>query len=55
VLKPGGILVSTLGEPPREKATQHGVRGVGYTTLPNAAQLAEIGSPAGDHGDLSPR
>jgi NADPH:quinone reductase-like Zn-dependent oxidoreductase len=44
VLRKGGILVSTLGQPdPREAATR-GVRATGYTTEPNAAQLAEIGS-----------
>jgi NADPH:quinone reductase-like Zn-dependent oxidoreductase len=43
VLKPGGILVSALGEPSREKAIQKGVRGVGFRAQPNAAQLTEIG------------
>lgn len=43
VLKPGGVLVSTLGEPPREKATQHNVHGVGYVARPDAGELAEIG------------
>jgi len=42
VLKPGGILVSTLGEPSQEAARKHGVRGVGYMAQANAAQLAEI-------------
>jgi NADPH:quinone reductase-like Zn-dependent oxidoreductase len=43
VLKRGGILVSALGEPSREKALQHGAHGVGYRAQPNAGQLAEIG------------
>ena len=43
VLKPGGIIVSTLGQPSQEKAAQHKVRAAGYMALPNAAQLAEIG------------
>jgi NADPH:quinone reductase-like Zn-dependent oxidoreductase len=43
VLKPGGILVSTLGQPPQDKAAQYKVRAAGYMAQPNAAQLAEIG------------
>lgn len=43
VLKPGGILVSTLGQPPKDKAAQHKVRAAGYMAQPNAAELAEIG------------
>jgi|SRR5690348_13715428 len=43
VLKPGGILVSTLGQPSAEKAATRKVRAVGYMAQPNAAQLAEIG------------
>lgn len=43
VLKKGGVLVSTLGEPPQDKARQHGVRGVGYLAQPDADQLAQIG------------
>lgn len=43
VLKPGGILVSTLGAPPREKAEKHCVRAAGYMAHPDAAQLAAIG------------
>ena len=42
LLKHGGTLVSTLGQPPREMAEQHNVRGVGYMAQPNADQLAEI-------------
>jgi len=43
VLKPGGILVSTLGQPSSQKAAQHKVRAIGYRAQPNAAELAEIG------------
>jgi NADPH:quinone reductase-like Zn-dependent oxidoreductase len=43
VLKPGGILVSTLGQPPAEKAAQHNARAAGYRAQPNPAQLGEIG------------
>lgn len=43
VLKPGGILVSTLGQPPQDKAAQHKVRAAGYMAQPNADELAEIG------------
>jgi NADPH:quinone reductase-like Zn-dependent oxidoreductase len=43
VVKPGGIIVSTLGQPSQEKAVGHKVRAAGYMALPNAAQLAEIG------------
>jgi NADPH:quinone reductase-like Zn-dependent oxidoreductase len=43
VLKEGGILVSTLGQPPSEKAAQHKVRAAGYRAQPNPAQLREIG------------
>jgi NADPH:quinone reductase-like Zn-dependent oxidoreductase len=44
VLRKGGILVSTLGQPDEREAAQHGVRAKGYMTTPNAAQLAEIGA-----------
>jgi NADPH:quinone reductase-like Zn-dependent oxidoreductase len=43
VLKPGGIMVSTLGQPSPENAAQRKVRAAGYMAQPNAAQLAEIG------------
>ena len=42
VLKPGGILVSTLGEPSQKEAKEHRARGVGYMAQPNAGQLTEI-------------
>lgn len=42
VLRRGGILVSTLGQPDEAEAAKHGVRATGYTTQPNASQLSEI-------------
>lgn len=42
VLKPGGILVSTLGQPSRAEAARHHVRTTGYMAHPSADQLAEI-------------
>jgi NADPH:quinone reductase-like Zn-dependent oxidoreductase len=53
VLKPGGILVSALGEPSREKAIQNGARGVGFRAQTNAAQLTEIGRLI-DEGKVRP-
>jgi NADPH:quinone reductase-like Zn-dependent oxidoreductase len=43
VLKAGGIIVSTLKEPSKEKAARHNARGVHYMAEPNGDQLAEIG------------
>jgi NADPH:quinone reductase-like Zn-dependent oxidoreductase len=43
VLKRGGILVSTLGRPPEDEASQYGVRAAGFMARPNGSQLAEIG------------
>jgi NADPH:quinone reductase-like Zn-dependent oxidoreductase len=42
VLKPGGILVSTVSPPKAETAAAHGVRQAFVFTQPNAVQLAEI-------------
>ena len=53
VLKPGGMLVSALGEPSREKAVQHRARGAGYRAQANAGQLAEIGRLI-DQGKVHP-
>jgi NADPH:quinone reductase-like Zn-dependent oxidoreductase len=41
-LKPGGILVSILGQPQVEEAAARGVRGAGIMVQPNASELAEI-------------
>jgi len=43
VLKPGGIMVSTLTQPSEEKARQHKARGVRFMAQPNGEQLNEIG------------
>jgi NADPH:quinone reductase-like Zn-dependent oxidoreductase len=43
VVKPGGILVSTLAEPSREAAQAHRARGTRYMAQPNGAQLQQIG------------
>jgi NADPH:quinone reductase-like Zn-dependent oxidoreductase len=53
VLKPGGVLVSALGEPSRERAMQHRARDVGYRAHPDAGQLAEIGRLI-DQGKVRP-
>ena len=42
VLRRGGILVSTLGQPDEAEAAKRGVRAKGYTAQPNASQLADI-------------
>ncbi len=42
VLRPGGALISTLGQPDELKAAAHRVRAKGYMTAPNASQLEEI-------------
>ena len=42
VLKPGGILVSTLGKPDERTANSLGVRSAGYMTEPNREQLDQI-------------
>ena len=42
VLKRGGTLVSTVQEPPKDKAEAIGVRALRYTARPDGAQLAEI-------------
>ncbi len=44
VLKPGGILVSTLGKPDEKTANSPGVRAAGYMAEPNREQLDEIAS-----------
>jgi NADPH:quinone reductase-like Zn-dependent oxidoreductase len=42
LLKKGGILISTLTEPSREKAEQFGVRALRFTVEADADELAEI-------------
>lgn len=41
-MKPGGILVSTLGKPDEKTANSLGVRCAGYMTEPNREQLDQI-------------
>jgi NADPH:quinone reductase-like Zn-dependent oxidoreductase len=43
VMRSGGILVSTVGEPSKEKANEYRVGAVGYMAQPNAGQLSNIG------------
>jgi NADPH:quinone reductase-like Zn-dependent oxidoreductase len=42
LLKKDGILVTTLTDPSRDKAREHGVRATRYTVEPDGAELAEI-------------
>jgi NADPH:quinone reductase-like Zn-dependent oxidoreductase len=42
-VKPGGIIVSTLSQPPKEKARAHQARRMRYMAQPNGGQLREIG------------
>jgi NADPH:quinone reductase-like Zn-dependent oxidoreductase len=42
VLRRGGIMVSTLGEPSQDKASEFGVRVAGYKAQPSADQLAQV-------------
>jgi NADPH:quinone reductase-like Zn-dependent oxidoreductase len=42
VLKNGGVLVSTLGEPSQDKAKRYGVRGLGMMAETKPDQLADI-------------
>jgi len=42
ILKPGGILVSTLGIADPDAAAAHGVRGTGISCTPNGAQLGRV-------------
>jgi NADPH:quinone reductase-like Zn-dependent oxidoreductase len=42
LLKQGGVLVSTLTDPSRERAKEHGVRAMRYTVEANGGELDEI-------------
>lgn len=53
VLRPGGILVSTLTAPPEDKARAHQVRGMRYTVVESCAELAEIAALI-DDGKVRP-
>ena len=52
-LRSDGILVSILGPPDENKATEFGVRSAGVFVQPNAGQLAEIAQLI-DSGDIKP-
>lgn len=53
VLKRGGVLVSTLGQPSQAKAQQFGVRALGVMAHPDALELSQIAELI-DHGDVRP-
>ncbi len=53
LLKPGGILVSTLGIADPARAEAHGVRAVGVSCQPNGAQLRRVAEMI-DAGKLRP-
>lgn len=53
VLKPGGIIVSTLKEPDQDTARERRARGMHFMVKPNAAQVEEIGRLA-DAGKVRP-
>ena len=42
LIRKGGTLVTTLAEPPQDKAQAHGVRALRYTAQPRGDQLREI-------------
>lgn len=42
VLKKGGNLVSTLTQPSKEKAAEHGARGIRYAAEESGADLSDI-------------
>ncbi len=44
VLKKGGILVSSVGQPPADQATKFGVRGVGIFAQTKPEQLEQLGA-----------
>jgi NADPH:quinone reductase-like Zn-dependent oxidoreductase len=52
-LKPGGILVSIVDEPPQEQAEARGVRAVFFVMEPRRQELVEIGQMI-DAGQLRP-
>ena len=51
VIKPGGVLVSTLGEPSQEEAAKRDVRAMRFLAEPDGQQLATICTLV-DEGDL---
>jgi NADPH:quinone reductase-like Zn-dependent oxidoreductase len=53
VIKPGGIIVSTLKAPDPKAAEAHKARGLHYFAVPNGAELAEIARLV-DAGEVKP-
>jgi NADPH:quinone reductase-like Zn-dependent oxidoreductase len=53
LLKKGGILVSTLSEPSKQKAREHGVRATRYTVQADGDELAQIAQLI-DDGKVKP-
>jgi NADPH:quinone reductase-like Zn-dependent oxidoreductase len=53
VLSKGGLLISTVSEPSRERAAAHGVRGMFYMSKPSGDELAEIAHLI-DSGSVAP-
>jgi len=53
VIRQGGVLVSTLKEPDKDRAAQRNIRTAHYMAAPNGAQLAEIGRLI-DAGKVTP-
>jgi NADPH:quinone reductase-like Zn-dependent oxidoreductase len=54
VLKPGGIIVSTLQEPSKDEAARRGMRGVHYMAKPNGEELIRIARLI-EEGKVRPR
>lgn len=53
VLRPGGSLVTIVGEAPEEKAFEYGVKGFSILVEPNRAELGEIAQLV-DSGEVKP-
>ena len=53
VVKPGGMIVSTVAAPSQDRASSHRARGTIYRAEPNGRQLAEIGTLI-DSGKVEP-
>jgi NADPH:quinone reductase-like Zn-dependent oxidoreductase len=53
VLKPGGIIVSALQEPPEDELKRHGVRGVIFRAHPDDGELAAIADLI-EQGEVTP-
>lgn len=53
LVRPGGRLVTTVGQPSQQRAQTRNIEAVHYLTQPNSAQLAEIGRLI-DAGEIRP-